>query len=120
MEYKLKYFKPHEFTMGGQQVFDKMDKDFLERLDRVRHYCGFPFKINSSYRSSEYNKKIGGVDKSTHTYGLAVDVHCTDGVRRARLVKVALEFGLSVGVYKTFIHLDFRTRIKKPQVCFRG
>ena len=105
----LKYFNESEFTMGGVNVFDKMDTTFLRLLDSIREDCDFPFKINSSYRSEDYNKSIEGATRSKHLEGIAVDIHCTDSKKRSKIVYNALKYGLSVGVGKTFVHVDNRS-----------
>lgn len=104
----MKYFKESEFRMGGMVVFDKMSGAFLHKLDVLRGLCGFPFILNSTYRSPEYNASIGGASNSKHMEGIAADIACSDSKQRAILVKHALDLGLSVGVYKTFVHVDNR------------
>lgn len=104
----LKYFKPSEFTMGGENVFDKMDRPFLRKLDMLRHNTGVPMIITSSYRSPEYNAKIGGAPASKHLEGIAVDVSCTNGKDRLKIVEEAIDLGFTVGVGSTFIHIDNR------------
>lgn len=42
-------------------------------LEPVRAHFGKPVRINSSYRSPELNKRIGGASKSQHCNGEAVD-----------------------------------------------
>lgn len=104
----MKYFKESEFIMGGKPCFQYMDEVFLELLDALRDEVGFPLKLNSTYRSPEYNKSIGGSKGSKHMEGIAADISCTDSVKRAKLVYTALDLGLTVGVAKTFIHVDNR------------
>ena len=105
---RLRYFDKSEFIMGTVEVYDKMDECLLMSLDDLRNEVGQPLHINSSYRSEEYNKKIGGSPKSKHLLGKAVDLHCTDSLLRLKIVKNALPLGFTVGVAKTFIHLDLR------------
>ena len=62
-------------------------KFFNETMDKVREYLGKPVHVHISYRSSAYNKLIGGANKSAHTarndsqYGLiaACDFHADMG-----------------------------------------
>ena len=102
------YFDESEFRMGGLIVFDKMDTAFLVKLDTLRGRCGFPFILNSTYRSPEYNTSIGGAPNSKHMEGIAADIQCIGSKERAILVKNALDLGLTVGVYKNFVHVDNR------------
>ena len=104
----MRYFKESEFTMGGVSVFDKMDFNFLTKLDELRERCGFGLAINSSYRSRDYNRKIGGSPGSKHIDGIAADLACNDSAKRAVIVKNALDLGLTVGVARTFVHVDNR------------
>jgi uncharacterized protein YcbK (DUF882 family) len=104
----MKHFKEEEFKQGHLIVFDKMEHKLLNDLDSLRELCGFGLKINSSYRSKEHNESIGGAKNSYHLKGMAVDLHCTDAIKRKYIVKNALNLGLSVGVAKTFIHVDTR------------
>lgn len=104
----MKYFKESEFVMGTENVFDKMNPEFLELLDDLRTLVNEPLKVNSSYRSEDYNKSIGGSKNSKHMEGIAVDLHCTDSNLRLKIVENALGLGLTCGVAKTFIHIDNR------------
>lgn len=105
----LKHFKPDEFVMGYTVVYDKMNADFLQKLDDLRDDVDpIQFHITSSYRTPEHNKKIGGYPKSMHLQGRAVDIVCTNGVDRRNIVWAAIEMGLTVGVGDDFLHIDDR------------
>jgi len=104
----MKYFKDDEFVMGEEIVYSKMNRQFLSLLDALRENVGFPLKINSSYRSKEYNDHVGGAKDSQHLKGIAVDIACFDSKERAYIVAHALLLGLTVGVAKTFLHIDNR------------
>lgn len=104
----LKHFTEDEFMMGAKEVADMMDPDFLLKLDELRKAVGFKLTINSSYRTPEYNKRIGGSKGSKHMEGIAADLKCKKSNKRAIIVREALKLGLSVGVAKTFIHIDNR------------
>jgi uncharacterized protein YcbK (DUF882 family) len=104
----MRYFRETEFIMGDKNVFNKMDADLLDRLDVLRELVSEPLHITSSYRSEEYNNSVGGSSRSMHLKGRAVDLSCNNGTLRAKIVKHALELDLSVGVAKTFIHIDNR------------
>ena len=104
----LKYFRKHEFIMGGDNVYNQMDDVFLKSLDQLRHNVGMPMNITSSYRSPEYNASIGGAKKSIHLLGRAVDISCNNSRDRMVIVQEALALGLTVGVAGTFIHIDDR------------
>lgn len=105
---ELKYFKPEEFKMDLQPVFEYMDPDFLQLLDKCREDAGCNFIITSSWRSPAKNRKVGGSENSMHLKGRAVDVLCVKSDDRARITKAALNLGLSVGVMQHALHLDNR------------
>ena len=114
----LRYFKPEEFVRSSYppgSIAD-MNSEFLQVLDSVRHSAGVPFVLTCSYRSRAWDISKGREYVSYHTLGRAVDVRCTDGSTRKKIISAALEFGLSVGVYSTFLHLDNR----ENQIVFRG
>lgn len=104
----LEYFSREEFIMGEENVFDKMDSEFLYKLDDLRDRVGFSLVITSSYRSPEYNEKVGGAPRSMHLKGRAVDVRCRNSSDRAVILYYALQMGFTCGVNKSFIHLDDR------------
>ena len=86
---------------------DKMDKEFLLKLDRARDLAGIPFKINSAYRTPEHNAKIGGKPNSSHLKGLAVDISVTNSRQRFIVLKALLDTGFNrIGIAKSFIHVD--------------
>ncbi len=104
----MRYFKESEFIMGKELVFDKMDIDFLKLLDNLRECVNEPLHVNSSFRSVDYNKAVGGSSTSEHLDGNAVDLKCNNGVLRLKIVENALALGLTVGVAKSFVHIDNR------------
>ena len=111
----LKYFKLSEFDSPDEPGSgSKMDKDFLEKLDYARGNAGVPFKINSGYRTKEWNFKVGGRVGSSHLKGLAVDIHCNNSKARFELVDILLDVGFNrLGIANTFIHADIDK--DKPQ-----
>lgn len=108
---ELKYFKESEFNMNGEPCFDKMNKEFLRLLDELRVFVKRPITITSSYRSKEYNKSIGGAKTSQHLQGKAVDIYTRNwtGVDKRRLIEFCIEYDLSFGIAKNFIHVDMRS-----------
>lgn len=97
---------------------DKMDKEFLLKLDRAREVAQIPFKINSAWRSAEKNKEVGGKPNSSHLKGLAVDISVTDSRSRFIIFKALMQVGFHrIGVAKTFIHVD-DDKNKDPEVVW--
>jgi uncharacterized protein YcbK (DUF882 family) len=87
-----------------------MSKDLISKLQILRDICGFPFIINSGYRTPAHNKKVGGTKTSSHLKGLAADIHCINSKQRYLIISNALSLGFSrVGIGARFIHLDVDT-----------
>ncbi len=101
----------------------KLAEGFAAQLKLLRTAYGKPIHATSCCRCPEYNVKVGGHIRSMHltregrTQGTcAIDVQVSDP---AVLVRLALGLGWSVGVSKTFIHLDRRSEYSKlPQMVF--
>lgn len=68
--------------------------------------------ISSAYRTSSYNRKVGGVDNSQHLYGLAADVTISDSSKLTEAARYAEKIGFTgIGLddkYEKFLHLDTR------------
>ena len=71
------------------------------------YHAFLDFKINSGYRTEEWNKKVGGRVGSSHTKGLAADIQAIGSRDRGLIVKSLLDVGINrIGIAKTFIHCD--------------
>ena len=91
---------------------------FLEKLVMLRRDYGKAMTVNSCCRSAAYNAEIGGSPRSFHVYDTpawntggtcAIDIACTESAEALKLLRLAIDRGWSVGVAKTFLHLDRRT-----------
>jgi|TARA_R110002050_G_scaffold240458_1_gene376742 zinc D-Ala-D-Ala carboxypeptidase len=111
----FKYFKLTDFDCQ-ETGENEMDVEFIKALDHLRAACGFPFIVTSGYRSKEHSvekrKPNGG---GVHTKGIAADIKVSGGAQRLSIVKHASAMGMSVGVAKTFVHVDVR---KTPAMCW--
>lgn len=95
---------------------NKIDKDFVQKLNSLREACGFPFIINSGYRSKNHPVEILKRAPGTHTDGIAADIRITDGYQRRKIVEEALKLGFrGIGIHKHFVHVDMR---KGPPVIW--
>jgi len=122
------YFSDSELQCRATNIVE-LDINFERELLLYRETLGFPLIVNSCCRSFAHNKKIGGSETSYHIYEdvgdgrqgtLAIDLAVKNDKQRTEMVAVALNLGWSVGVYKSFIHIDRRVDIGKKQVCFWG
>jgi len=105
----MRYFDRKDFDCqetGNNEMCD----EFLEKLDELRHVCGFPFIITSGYRDPE-GHSIEKAKKSpgTHSRGIACDIKVSNGNQAYAIIKYAQSMGFNgIGVAKTFIHVDTR------------
>jgi uncharacterized protein YcbK (DUF882 family) len=113
-----KNFHLHEFACNdGTQVPDEyLDnvKQLAEQLQILRDFIGEPLTINSAYRHTEYNERIGGKPNSMHLTASAADITCKS--KSPAQLRVVIEklikdkklwFG-GIGKYKGFTHVDIR------------
>src|SRR3990167_2915214 len=93
----------------------KLKSEFWTLLDKMRGECGFPFIINSGFRTkAENDALLDSASNSAHLSGLAVDLACTDATKRFKMLQVAFNNGITrIGVGKTFLHFD--VDLTKPQ-----
>lgn len=103
------YFKRSDFNCH-ETGENRMEDEFIHKLDDLRAACGWPFFVTSGYRdpshSIEAKKPNGG---GMHTKGVAADIRVTNGKQRHEIVKHAMDMGFSgIGIAKTFVHVDTR------------
>lgn len=88
---------------------------FIQEFEDKFHVC---CRINSAYRTVDWEHLYGRDGSSSHCLGKAVDIHCPNNVFRYQLVKFALQFGINrIGIYKTFIHIDVATSKDNKTPC---
>lgn len=90
--------------------------DLVALLQKIRDFYGKPIIVTSGCRCNTYNKKIGGAERSTHTFGMAADIQPVDGDREGliRAIEHLYQSGklkeLGGFGYKTYsngcIHVD--------------
>lgn len=104
----MRYFTEKEFKNCTPSCsMSEMDADFLLRLDRIRYTAGIPLVLNCAYRSKEWDIKQGRSGNSAHCKGKAVDIRCNTSGNRMKIVKAALDCGITrIGIGKTFVHID--------------
>lgn len=107
-----KNFKLSEFACKGSDCCTsvKVDSKLVTFLQKIRDHFGKAVTINSGYRCSTHNKKVGGTTGSYHTKGQACDI-VVSGVKPIEVAKYAESIGiLGIGLYDTFVHIDTRTK----------
>jgi zinc D-Ala-D-Ala carboxypeptidase len=112
--WQSKYFRAKEFECQcGVCQRQVLDDKLIAMLDEVRDLVGIPIKINSGFRCAKRQddlRKQGletATGKSSHENGQAADIACADmaALEKACLTVFAKH---SVGVARTFIHVDVR------------
>jgi hypothetical protein len=117
----IRYFNSSEFDspdLLGSGL--KMVKNVVELVDNIRHEMRQPMIINSGFRTEEHNKKLiqlyGASSNSSHKYGLAVDIHCSDLEYMRQLIYALRKRGVKrIGQYisergNLFVHADLDTK----------
>lgn len=110
-------FRVSEFLCKGRGCCTegKIDAELVTILQKIRDHFGKPVYISSAYRCQTWNKEVGGVPSSYHTYGQAADIKVED-TAPAEVAKYAESIGVKgIGLYETdadghFVHVDTRTK----------
>lgn len=86
-----------------------------EQLQILRDNLGESIHVNSGYRTTAYNKRVGGKPASQHLQAKAADITCKSKTPKqlaAYIEKLitagTLKFG-GIGVYPGFVHVDIRS-----------
>ena len=104
-------------------------------LEEFRQWLKRPVEVHAWYRTSAYNKKVGGVSNSSHLKGLATDWSTDIKITEEKFIKYAKKWkeicenhncvgeaglytwGIHLGSHitysKTFYHWDSRSGVQK-------
>ena len=104
----MKYFTVDEFNCQYTGE-NQMDPEFMEKVDKLREHCGFPFVITSGFRSPTHPIEAKKDVPGTHSQGIAADIKITNSAQRYTIIREALQLGFTgIGVAGDFIHVDTR------------
>ena len=104
----MRYFKLSDFDCQ-ETGNNEMSEEFLEKLDELRHKCGFPFIITSGYRDKTHSIEARKAKAGTHAKGIASDIRINNGNEAYEIIKQAQSMGFTgIGLAKTFVHVDTR------------
>lgn len=105
-----------------------LDPAFEQALVDLRATFGRPMVVTSCCRSEGYNASLDNASPvSLHVWDqpnrgatgtCAIDVVRRDGAYARELAKVAFGQGWTVGVGRTFMHLDYRRALGEVPVLF--
>ncbi len=92
-----------------------LDRTFVRRLNRARHYAGVPFIITSGRRTKAQNTRLGGAKRSSHLTGHGADFRARSGRVRFAIVRGLILAGfVRIGVYNGHVHVDDDPRLPEP------
>lgn len=113
----LRHFKASEFARCKPACsISDMNEGFLYLLDEAREIAGVPFKLNSCFRSVEYEHNHARLGTSSHCKGIAADISCKGNLERLKIVTALIQVGFTrIGIGKTFIHVDYDKK-KNPSI----
>lgn len=107
-------FKMYEFECNDGNREVKVHPELIEKMQKLRDLVGKPIKINSGYRTKEYNAKIGGSRNSQHVEGTAVDLALPKGLTVDKFAEHAEKIGFrGIGKYPWGIHVDVRETVAR-------
>ena len=108
---KSEHFSTKELTCKCGCNTCEMNERFMEQLEALREYLGFPLVLNSAYRCIKHPVEAVKEKGGFHTLGRAVDIKCSDSTTRYKIISAAPRFGFrGIGVSDKFIHLDNRNK----------
>lgn len=108
------HFKVREFARGDGSDAVLVAPRLVMVLETIRTHFGTAVRINSGYRTPQYNAKVGGVAHSQHCYGTAADI-TVRGQAPATVAAFARQImpdwgGVGVYARKGFTHIDVREK----------
>lgn len=93
------------------QEIEKRIISTAKHLDEARALLGgHPLKVNSWYRPSKENARVGGAKYSRHLFGDGVDI-CSNYIQARKMYKKLNKWhGVTggLGSYYSFVHIDRR------------
>ena len=102
-------FKIKEFACSDGSDEIVLHTDFIvDKLQKIRSHFNKPITINSGYRNSYHNKKVGGSSNSYHVKGRAFDI-VVKGITPNEVAKYAQSIGIKGIIrYSWGVHIDSR------------
>lgn len=109
---QIRYFKPSEFVCKCGKYCDGapavMQHKLLTVADRVREHFGSAAIVSSGLRCKTHNANVGGVEKSRHLSGKAMDFRIKGQKAETVLayVKEQPEIRYAYQIDKLYVHMD--------------
>lgn len=101
--------EPSEWLEWQSHVNPNVLPEVREKLIALAQSIGRPIRLNSGYRTPEYNASVGGARNSMHVQRKAADIQWplsgTEG--KKQFIQKAVDAGFSgIGCYNSFMHVD--------------
>ena len=110
--YRIRYnFLIDEFDCSDGNEVILLNFGALDNLQSFRYYLGTYISIMSAFRTWSKNYGVGGAKNSRHMHGDGFDIIIPRGYTGYTFAKKMIEFfgeEIGVGIYNTWVHLDFR------------
>ncbi|MCK9432324.1 MAG: D-Ala-D-Ala carboxypeptidase family metallohydrolase [Candidatus Omnitrophica bacterium] len=105
----MENFKIEEFNCRCCGA-NKMNPDFLNKLQEAKTMANTKFIISSGYRCEKHNAEIGSTSNN-HTTGVAADIVCSRGSQRHEIMRALIKAGFKrFGLGEQYIHVDSNDR----------
>lgn len=116
---KYPNFKADEFSCKHCGA-NKMQPQFMDKLQELRNLYGKPMKITSGYRCHKHPIEAAKRSSGAHSTGLAADIG-VDGLEAHKVLSLAMQLGFTgIGVQQKgsgrFIHVDLVKSTLRPNV----
>ena len=107
----------HAVTKLPYGLDENMEALVNEVMDPAREKLGMPIVVNSGFRCPVYNAACPGASKtSQHMRCEAIDCHCADNRRLAKIIVENGKFDQLI-VYPTFIHVSWKRQgVNRKQI----
>ena len=104
-------FRVKEFACNDGSDTVLISEELVNLLQKIRDHFADQVIINSGYRTSTYNKQVGGATNSQHVKGTAADIVVKGAtpLEVAQYAEYLQPNSGGIGVYQSFTHVDVRS-----------
>jgi hypothetical protein len=102
-------YEPSEWLQWQAHVNPNVLPEVRDKLIALAQAVGQPLRMNSGYRTPEYNASIGGARNSMHVQRKAVDIQWpgSSTSEKQEFIQKAIDAGFTgIGCYNSFMHVD--------------
>ena len=102
-------YEPSEWLEWMPHVNPNVLPEVRRKLIVLAQSIEKPIRLNSGYRTPEYNASVGGAKKSMHTQRKATDIQWpgSSANEKRAFIQKAIDAGFTgIGCYNSFMHVD--------------